>query len=402
MSVLDYSRSASDRLSVRASFVAFQVSDGGKSWPAAGALRVPEGGAGKKPAVVILHGSNGVDSRGESAARALNAAGIATLEVDLWAAHGVAGPETRPKSPFETVPDVFAALAFLSARAEIDAARIGIMGFSWGGVMSMLAATEAVQARYAAPGTRFAAFAPYYPVAWIYNVVPGFEFRALTGPVLIQLGEADRYDEPGTGPALLAGLDEADRARVTLHVHAGATHAFDRREADIVVNDPFSHKGKGGETPFTYDAATARRASEAMVAFFAGHLKAGAAAAPAAGTPRKLPFSEAVRVGDVLYLSGQLGLDYASGRLVEGGTAAEAHQTMRNIAATLAKHGLTLDDVFKCTVMLADMSEWAAFNEVYLTYFKSAALPARSAFGASGLALGARLEVECMARSGGG
>lgn len=397
MSILDYSRSASDRLAVRASFVAFPVEDGGRTWSTAAMLRVPEGGPSTKPAVVIVHGSNCVDSRGESMARALNGAGIATLEIDLWAAHGVAGPESRPKSPHQTVPDVFAALAFLTAHPGVDPARIGVTGFSWGGVMSMLAATRAVATRHAAPGARFAAFAPFYPVAWIYNAVPGFEFRDLTGPVLIQLGEADRYDDPDTGAALLAGLAEADRALVTLHVHPGATHAFDRREADTVVNDPFSHKGKGGETPFAYDAGAARRATELATAFLAAHLDAHPPAA-SPDAPRTLPFSEARRVGDVLYLSGQIGLDGASGRLVDGGAIPEAHQALRNIAATLARHGLTLDDVFKGTVMLADMAEWAAFNEVWLGYFKTAPLPARSAFGASGLALGARLEIECMAR----
>lgn len=114
--------------------------------------------------------------------------------------------------------------------------------------------------------------------------------------------------------------------------------------------------------------------------------------------PFKKPFADAVRVGDVLYLSGDIGFDPSKGKVVPGGIAAEARRAMENIGATLARHGLGFDDVFKCTVMLADMSEWAAFNEVYLTYFKPDRLPARSAFGCSGLALGARVEIECMAR----
>jgi reactive intermediate/imine deaminase len=110
---------------------------------------------------------------------------------------------------------------------------------------------------------------------------------------------------------------------------------------------------------------------------------------------QKLPFSEAVRVGDMLYLSGQLGTD-STGQLVPGGIGAETHQALTNIAAVLTRHGATLDDVFKCTAMLADVREWAAMNQVYLTFFR-AHLPARSAFGANGLALGARLELECSA-----
>jgi 2-iminobutanoate/2-iminopropanoate deaminase len=110
---------------------------------------------------------------------------------------------------------------------------------------------------------------------------------------------------------------------------------------------------------------------------------------------RSLPFSEAVRVGDMLYLSGQLGTD-STGHLVPGGIGPETRQALSNIAAALARHGSSLDRVVKCTVMLADISEWAAMNAVYVTFFGSHR-PARSAFGTSGLALGARLELECMA-----
>jgi len=110
----------------------------------------------------------------------------------------------------------------------------------------------------------------------------------------------------------------------------------------------------------------------------------------------QMPFSEAVRVGNVLYLSGQIGFDYETSKLAEGGIAAETRQTMENIKATLEKHGSSLAEVVKCTVFLADIKEWAAMNEVYVTYFPSNP-PARSALGSSGLALGARTEIECMA-----
>ena len=113
-----------------------------------------------------------------------------------------------------------------------------------------------------------------------------------------------------------------------------------------------------------------------------------------------LPFSQAVRVGDVLYLSGALGNVPGKLELVPGGLEAETRQTMANIGTVLKANGLTFDDVFKCTVMLADMNEWAAFNRVYLTYFKPHRLPARSAFGAAGLALNARVELECWAWAG--
>jgi 2-iminobutanoate/2-iminopropanoate deaminase len=120
---------------------------------------------------------------------------------------------------------------------------------------------------------------------------------------------------------------------------------------------------------------------------------------PAAKT-LKLPFSQAVRVGDVLYLSGALGNKPGTLDLVPGGMEAEARQTMENIGAVLKQNGLGFHDVFKCTVMLADMTKWPDFNQVYVTYFDPDRLPARSAFGASGLALGAQVEVECWAYIG--
>lgn len=114
----------------------------------------------------------------------------------------------------------------------------------------------------------------------------------------------------------------------------------------------------------------------------------------------KLPFSQAVRVGDVLYLSGALGNVPGKLELVPGGMEAEARQTMENIDSVLRANGLTFTDVFKCTVMLADMSKWADFNKIYVTYFDADRLPSRSAFGVSGLALGAEVEVECWAYAG--
>jgi reactive intermediate/imine deaminase len=112
-----------------------------------------------------------------------------------------------------------------------------------------------------------------------------------------------------------------------------------------------------------------------------------------------LPFSDAVRVGNMLYLSGQIGVNTDNLTLVPGGIAAETRQTMENIKATLKRHGSSLNQVVKCTMMLADIGEWAAMNEVYITYFPKH-FPARSAFGTSGLALGARVEIECWATDG--
>ena len=111
-----------------------------------------------------------------------------------------------------------------------------------------------------------------------------------------------------------------------------------------------------------------------------------------------LPCSEAVRVGDVLYLSGQLGRG-PDGKLPDG-IEAQTKQTLDNIGATLKLAGLTHADIFHCTAMLADMKLWPDFNKVYVTYFPEGKRPARSAFGANGLALGALIELECQAYAG--
>jgi len=112
-------------------------------------------------------------------------------------------------------------------------------------------------------------------------------------------------------------------------------------------------------------------------------------------TPSPSPvFSPAVRVGNLLFLSGQIGTDN-SNKLVAGGLQAEARQALNNIKRVLEQNGSSLDRVVKCTVFLADMREWQDFNDIYVTYFR-VRKPARSAMGATGLALGARVEIECI------
>lgn len=108
-----------------------------------------------------------------------------------------------------------------------------------------------------------------------------------------------------------------------------------------------------------------------------------------------LPFSEAVEAGPFLFLAGQIG-SAADGKLVAGGVAAETRQALTNVKDVLERHGSSLDRIVKVTVMMADMNEWAAMNAEYVKFF-GLHLPARSAFGCNGLAMGARMEIECIA-----
>jgi len=109
------------------------------------------------------------------------------------------------------------------------------------------------------------------------------------------------------------------------------------------------------------------------------------------------PFSTLVETDGLIFLSGALGIDPKTGKLAEGGIEAEARQTLDNIKASLAKENVTMNRIVKCTVMLADITEWPALNKVYAKYFDGN-YPARSAFAARALALNARVEIECIAK----
>jgi dienelactone hydrolase len=237
-------------------------------------LRLPEG-AEKRPAVIILHGSAGPSGREGGYAKVLNEAGFATLEPDQWAARGLkGGAEGRPRTVAETLPDLYGARRFLAAHPGIDAARIGVMGFSFGGVASMLAATHAYNDRFL-PDAHFAAYMPVYPVCWLYNRAPGYEFRDLVAaPVFIVTGALDQYDnDPNASETLAAGLSDADRARVKTLVMADAHHAFDMPGVDVRVKDPSSHRGEGGLVTMRYNPMATAQAHKSAVSFFSHALK---------------------------------------------------------------------------------------------------------------------------------
>ena len=128
--------------------------------------------------------------------------------------------------------------------------------------------------------------------------------------------------------------------------------------------------------------ATGRTAARPELSFLTGPRQVG-------------PFSPAVQVGDLVFLSGQIGTD-STGRLVPGGIEAETRQTLTNIRREVERAGSSMDRVPKCLVMMADMAEWPRMNVVYAEFFPGPK-PARSALGANGLALGARVEIECIA-----
>ena len=214
-----------------------------------GQLRVPTEGqsASGFPAVVVLHGSTGIDSRGSLYIQALNDAGFATLEIDMFSPRGIGSG--RPPLPTFNLPDAFGALEYLAEQPMIDPNRIAVLGFSWGGVVSMLAANQLYTNQYG-NGKKFAAHIAHYPVCYAYNSgIPGILFKNLTRePVLIQIGELDDYDK-GTEPCenLVASLTPEEQAVVSVKSYPNAYHAWDRLQPEITVFDPFANLGAGGE-----------------------------------------------------------------------------------------------------------------------------------------------------------
>ncbi|MDC0610131.1 dienelactone hydrolase family protein, partial [Vibrio sp.] len=222
------------------------------------------------PAVVILHGSAGVDARGDFYAQSLNEAGIATLEIDMWDARGITQISDRPALPLYTYPDAFAALNYLSQRSEIDPDKIGVMGFSWGGIVTMATAVEANAQTYGG-GMHFAAHVAHYPVCFAYNSsLPGSDFYNLTGaPILVQIGENDDYDL-GSGPceAVRASLTTDEQANFSIVSFAGAYHDFDRLRVPTSVYDPYANFGAGGQVRLIPDVDAAYQARRNAVKFF--------------------------------------------------------------------------------------------------------------------------------------
>ena len=213
---------------------------------------------------------------------------------------------------------------------------------------------------------------------------------AKRAPAPERFADRTRYKEPDeVAAAVRLALFEANPKRRYLVVP-------DAREGEVTIRKAIEELAQLNERhAYSYDRdALVRMLDQALAAAPPApvqHLNSGRVL-PATG----LPFSEAVRHGDTVYLSGQLGLQPGTMRLVPGGIEAESRQVMTNIRTTLEAHGLSMANLVKCTVMLADMKEWGRFNEIYTTFFDGPK-PARSALGANGLALGARVEVECIA-----
>lgn len=274
-------------------FVAFEVP--GVERPVAARLSFPTAGTGPWPAVIIAHGSGGVDQRGPLYARRLNDAGLATLEIDMWSARGLQGGLDRPGHVRHTLPDAIAARAFLRQREDIDGDHIGLMGFSWGGVMAMLAASGAASGLPTANPENagdepFQALVALYPVCWGYNRVKGYEFEQIAaGDLLVIAGNQDDYDGRDDCQRLLGSLSDNDRRKTELLVLSDATHAFDLRAPATEFTDPYAWRGQGGEVRIRYNPAATKQSLSTVAEFFRRSLAPGGAQQPASTGKPGLP-----------------------------------------------------------------------------------------------------------------
>jgi dienelactone hydrolase len=237
-------------------------------------LRLPPGPA-RVPAVVILHGSGGVDGRGERYAQQLLAAGIGSLEIDMFTPRNIGrgqGVAARPRQ-FDTLPDVFGAARFLAANPRVDPQRIGVMGLSYGAGLSIMASIDSIGRAYAAGGADFRAAAPLYPVCFNYDPdralarLPGQNFPRVA--MLMLVGERDDYDaDGGASCRRLAGSGSAAaQARMQFAVLPGATHMWDT-ERTTSYRDPAAARGQGGAVQVVQNRAAAEEGYRRVVAFF--------------------------------------------------------------------------------------------------------------------------------------
>lgn len=269
-------RAADDALRLRIQYLGYPVDWNGKSVVIAGRFQAPLDVTGRIPAVIIMHDTAGVKNNGTYYATALNRAGFATFEIDQWGGRGLlGGASSRPQHLGDDLPDVGGAYRLLIARPEIDAARIGLLGFSLGGIETMLMMTRGNSDIVLGPGNHLQAAVAMYPICWLYNHGPGADFRELVDArIRILVGSEDDYDDgPGACEDLLDQLAPGDSRHVSLKVLPGATHIFDSLEGSYEFPDPASHRRKGGTVRVRADPAAREEARDDLVRFFTAAMK---------------------------------------------------------------------------------------------------------------------------------
>lgn len=236
-------------------------------------LRIPASDRERLPVVVIVNSSPGFDGRSAQYVPALNAAGIATFDVDMFQGRGI------PPWIVANMPHAFQALGWLARHPRLDGARVGIMGFSYGGQVSMLAASDEIARTYAEPGQRYAAHLGLYPQCWSLRAArsardkhykPTF-FASVTGrPVHILVGDRDGYGSLAECREFLDALPPASRPSFSMTVYEGATFGWDY-PYDSASYEATANRSAGGMVTAKADAEVLRRSREFAVAYFTRH-----------------------------------------------------------------------------------------------------------------------------------
>jgi len=254
-----------------------EISGWGKVDEVQARFGIPKSRTSKAPVVLILHGSGGVDGRGAFYAKALQEAGVGTLEIKMFPLQGRPQAGTRA-----TMPHAAAALKWLAAQPNVNPQRLGVIGFSWGGGMSVLMSSELVQERMGKDVPKPAASVSFYPVCtnMIRNLVnPAGPFynahtRMGTAPMLIIVGTRDDMEERERAcDDLIAMWPPLAREQTTVRYFEGATHGFDAQRPAFQYYDNLARGGRGATisvNPSPKDAAEAR---EIVVGFFVKYLK---------------------------------------------------------------------------------------------------------------------------------
>ena len=241
-----------------------------------GELRIPASTRERLPAVLLVNSTPGFDGRGAFYAEALNRAGIATLEIDMFQGRGM------PATHRHNMPHAYESLQYLARHRRIDPAKVGIMGFSYGGAIAVLSSSDELLRQYSPGRLRFAAHLGLYPVCWRHRrVLDGMApalgpnvYRRVTGaPVHILVGSKDDYDGTDSCQAFLAALSPQARPHFSLTVYEGATFAWDSRFGSAVY-EASARKGKGGIVNVIADTDIASQSREFAAAYFRKHLGA--------------------------------------------------------------------------------------------------------------------------------
>jgi uncharacterized protein len=235
----------------------------------------------KLSAIVLLHSAWGWSDEHEGTstyAQALQKAGFATLELRMFPTHGSA----KAGGPSAYLPELFGSLNFLASNPEIDPKRIGVAGYSFGGLLALVAATTWANKTYGISGQQFAAHAPFYPICWVLkanaqgrkNPVPTDAWMEWTGaPIRIYAGANDDYDnrDPKSCEDAVKALPESQQRAFSVQVYPDATHGWDQKKGASFF-EKLACNGRGCTNTNQPNRQVAEQSTKDLIEFMSNNL----------------------------------------------------------------------------------------------------------------------------------